>query len=141
MRSSVFLCYKGNILAIFKELLVENPLCCEDKFWPQRVMEQLDAHVIDVTNAISCHGFTSETKYSRSTFMGFKTARRFFKLSPVMCDVNIQRGLGVCVEVRVICHVNFFKKRVHVNYSWELKFYFLISCSRLDILTASLFNK
>ena len=104
-------------------------------------MEQLDAHVIDVTNAISCHGFTSETKYSRSTFMGFKTARRFFKLSPAMCDVNIQRGLGVCVEVRVICHVNFFKKRVHVNYSWELKFYFLISCSRLDILTAYLFNK
>ena len=57
--------------------------------------------------------------------MGFKTARRFFKLSQAMCDVNIQRGLGVCVEVRVICHVNFFKKRVHVNYSWELKFYFL----------------
>ena len=73
--------------------------------------------------------------------MGFKTARRFFKLSQAMCDVNIQRGLGVCVEVRVICHVNFFKKRVHVNYSWEHKFYFLISCSRLDHQTASLFNK
>ena len=62
MRSSVFLCHKGNILAIFKELLVENPLCCEDKFWPQRVMEELDAHVIDMTNAISYHGLISQAR-------------------------------------------------------------------------------
>ena len=31
VRSFVFLCSKGNILAILKELL-ENPLCCEDEF-------------------------------------------------------------------------------------------------------------
>ena len=37
MRSFVFLCHKGNILAFLKELLVENPLSLKGKFGPKRV--------------------------------------------------------------------------------------------------------
>ena len=41
----------------------------------QPPMGQLHAHVINMTNTIYSHGFISQVKYSRPTFMGFKTAR------------------------------------------------------------------